>query len=279
MKVMTFFKKTSVVLLVLLLSAASASAAPKAELWPHWQTNAPQSQIRIEHSAWSAFLQKYLVVASDETPNLLRYAAVTQVDRQLLADYLSKLSSVTPTRLNRPEQKAYWINLYNALTVKTILDHYPVESIRDIKSGWFSAGPWDLKLIKVDGLELSLNDIEHRILRPIWQDSRIHYAVNCASYSCPNLQPEAFSADNSAPLLDQAARAYVNSPRGVRLAGDNLVLSSIYDWYQVDFGENQAALLDYLQTLSLPELAARLKTFQGTPGTISFDYDWRLNAE
>jgi hypothetical protein len=262
--------------MVLLLSAASASAAPQAELWPHWQAQAPQSQLHIDHSVWSGLLQTYLVVATDEAPNLLRYATVTKADRQLLGGYLAELAAVTVTQLNRAEQKAFWINLYNALTVKTILDHYPLESIRDIKSGWFSAGPWDLKLIKIENLDLSLNDIEHRILRPIWRDNRIHYAVNCASYSCPNLQPEAFTAENSERLLDQAARDYVNSSRGVRFEGEKLVLSSIYDWYQVDFGGSETALLGYLQTLAAPDLAARLKTVQGR---VTYDYNWMLNAE
>jgi hypothetical protein len=270
-----FFYKSILFAGFFLLSTVQSHAAPQAELWPHWQVNAPESVILIDHSAWAGFLQKYLVVAKGEGPNLVRYAGVSVEDQQLLADYLTKLSQASVAQLNRAEQKSYWINLYNALTVKTILDHYPIESIRDIKSGWFSAGPWDLKLINIEGLELSLNDIEHRILRPIWQDNRIHYAVNCASYSCPNLQPEPFTAENSERLLDQAVRDYVNSPRGVRSVRGRLVLSSIYDWYQVDFGKSEGAILNYLQTLALPALADRLKTFQGK---VSYDYNWQLNS-
>lgn len=265
----------SLIVISLLLWSFPAAAAPKADLWPYWQTNDSQSQIRVDHAAWGEFLQKYLVVAG-EGPNLLRYAAVTKADQQALATYVEQLAAVEVTQLNRAEQKAYWINLYNALTVKIILDHYPVESIREIKSGWFSAGPWDMKLIKIEQLELSLNDIEHRILRPIWQDNRIHYAVNCASISCPNLQAEPFTADNSERLLEQAASAYVNSPRAVKFVGDQLVLSSIYDWYQVDFGDNQAGLLTYLAHYAEPELAQRLRTFQGG---VDYAYDWRLNSK
>ena len=268
-------KKIIVAAFVLLLSTGPASAAPKADLWPHWQTNSPQNQNRVDHSSWAILLRKYLVVSQGGRPNLVRYGAVNKADQQMLADYLTKLAAVTVTQLNRAEQKAYWINLYNALTVKTVLDHYPVASIRDIKSGWFSAGPWDLKLITIEGLELSLNDIEHRILRPIWQDNRIHYAVNCASYSCPNLQPEPFNTENSERLLDQAARDYVNSPRGVKLTEDRLILSSIYDWYLVDFGTSQAGLLAYLATLADPDLALRLKAFQGS---VDYAYDWHLNS-
>jgi len=271
--------RSLLVLVALALSlgwAASVCAAPKAKLWPRWRASDSQSTLRVDHSAWAAFLQKYLVVTPADAPNLVRYRSVTAVDKQALAGYLAALAKVPVATLNRAEQKAYWINLYNALTVKTILDHYPVTSIRDIKSGWFSSGPWDLKLIQVDGVELSLNDIEHRILRPIWRDNRIHFAVNCASLGCPSLQPEPFTAENSERLLDQGARDYINSPRGVHFEGDTLTLSSIFDWYQSDFGASQAALLSYLVRLAAPELAARLGHFNGT---IVYAYDWLLNGE
>ncbi len=136
-----FFYKSILFAGFFLLLTVQTHAAPQAELWPNWQVNAPESVTLINHSAWAGFLQKYLVVAKGEGPNLVRYAAVSVEDQQLLADYLTKLSSLSVSQLNRAEQKAYWINLYNALTVKTVLDHYPIETIRDIKSGWFSAAP------------------------------------------------------------------------------------------------------------------------------------------
>jgi len=253
---------------------ATAFAAPKAELWPRWEANDPQSNLRVDHSAWAKFLDNYLLVSESGTANLVRYAEVNSEDKASLAKYIATLSTVPISRLNRLEQKAVWINLYNALTVQTILNHYPVESIRDISSGWFSSGPWDLKLVKVEGEEISLNDIEHRILRPIWEDNRVHYAVNCASLGCPNLQPEVFSAENMERLLDKAARAYVNSPRGVDLAGEKLTLSSIYDWFQVDFGGTDATMLAHLKKYAAPVLAEKLKRHQGR---ISYQYSWDLN--
>ena len=249
-------------------------AAPKAELWPRWQINSSQSNTSVDHSAWGQFLDKYLVVGKSGSISLVRYAAVSSADKESLAKYIDTLVAVPITKLNRAEQKAVWINLYNALTVYTILDHYPVKSIRDIRSGWFSSGPWDLKLIKVDGVELSLNDIEHRILRPIWQDNRVHYAVNCASLGCPNLQPEPFTVENMERLLNQAAHDYVNSPRGVDLAGGKLILSSIYDWFQVDFGATDATVLAHLKRYAAPVLVEELK---GYKGTISYQYSWDLN--
>ncbi len=270
-----------IVILTILISALlptilveRSAAAPQAELWPHWLAHDAQSERRVDHSGWATFLDRYLVLGTDGAANLVRYRQAAEDGRRLLDSYLEQLAATPVGELNRAEQKAYWINLYNALTVKTIVEHYPVDSIRDIKSGWFSSGPWDLKLISVDGQELSLNDIEHRILRPIWQDNRIHYAVNCASIGCPNLQPEPFTANNSEELLDQAAHAYVNSPRGVRFEDNKLVVSSIYSWYRDDFAGDEAGLLSYLAELADPETAARLRDYRGS---ISDDYDWQLN--
>jgi len=253
----------------------TASAAPKAEAWPRWQASDEQSEVQIDHSAWGKFLLQYLVPGQASEPNRLRYAAVAAGDKAALVHYLDRLTAVPVTKLKRAEQKVYWINLYNALTVNSVLDHYPLKSIRDIKSGWFSAGPWDLKLIRVEGIELTLNDIEHRILRPLWQDNRVHYALNCASLGCPNLQPEPFTAKNSEYLLEQAARDFINSPRGVHFDEDSLVLSSIYDWFQADFGADEIEVIKYLQTYASPALAEQLRGFHGT---VSYQYDWNLNG-
>jgi hypothetical protein len=162
------------------------------------------------------------------------------------------------------------------LTVKLILGHYPLSSIRDIdiSPGWFSNGPWDAKLIRIEGRDLSLNDIEHRILRPIWKDERIHYAVNCASLGCPNLQPVAFTSMNCEDLLEKGARAYINHSRGVRREGRDLVLSKIYAWFEEDFGGSLMSILRHLRKYADPPLTEGL---QGVPGDIDYQYDWRLN--
>jgi Protein of unknown function, DUF547 len=158
---------------------------------------------------------------------------VAPEDRKALKSYLENLQSLQISQYNRAEQKAYWINLNNALTVEVVLSRYPVESIRDIgiSPGLFSRGPWDAKLLTVEGEKLSLNDIEHRILRPIWRDARVHYAVNCASLGCPNLQPAAFTTDNTENLLERGAKEYVNHPRGVAVRNQKLRVSSIYVWF------------------------------------------------
>ena len=192
-----------------------------------------------------------------------------------VAVLLTILLATTTSTVTAAPKAVYWINLYNAGTVQLIVDRYPVKSIRNIKlGGLFSSGPWDAKLYTVEGEALSLNDIEHRILRPIWKDPRIHYVVNCASFSCPNLQGTAFTAENLETLLDQAARSYVNSSRGVALAGGRLTLSSIYDWYASDFGRNEAEVLAHLRQYAGPELNSQLAAYQGR---INYTYDWALN--
>ena len=193
-----------------------AFAAPKADLWPHWEKHDPASEKTIDHSDWRNFLATYLVTDHPSGVNLVRYGEVTKEDRTGLQNYLGKLEGTGVSSLNRDEQAAFWINLYNALTIEVILEHYPVESIRDIdiSPGWFSAGPWGAKLVTIEGQKVSLDDIEHRILRPIWQDPRLHYAVNCASMGCPNLQPEPFAAENLEALFNRGARQHVNHPRG-----------------------------------------------------------------
>jgi len=262
---------------ILLLAAnIQALAAPRADLWPRWEKHDAGSTVVVDHSSWDGFLESYLVTDHPSGIHHLRYGAVTPADRRALTEYLDRLQSVPVSNLNRAEQKAYWINLYNALTVKVVLDHYPVESIRDIdiSPGWFNDGPWDAKLVRVEGEKISLNDIEHRILRPIWRDPRVHYAVNCASFGCPNLQPQAFTAGNTEDLLEKGAREYVNHPRGARLEGNRLVLSSIYDWFQEDFGGSEEGVKRHLLRHADPALSRKLAEFVGR---ISYHYDWSLN--
>ncbi len=221
----------------------------------------------MSHQSWQAFLDKYLVVDGDNT--LIRYVRVSQNDKQQLKSYLSELASIDPRTLNKAEQYAYWVNLYNAITVDLILDNYPVKSITKL-GGLFSFGPWGDDVITITGQTLTLNDIEHRILRPIWNDPRTHYAVNCASLGCPNLQSQAFTSANTEALLEQAANTFINSKKGADINGDKATLSSIYDWFAKDF-EAQGGIIAHMAKYN-PELT-------GFDGTIDYDYNWDLNKK
>ncbi len=249
--------------------------APSANLWPRWERNDPNSRESIDHTPWDNLLSRH-VRTSDQGVNLVDYHGFSTGDRTMLADYITILSGVPISQFNRDQQLAYWVNLYNALTVRVVLDHYPVESIRDIdiSPGLFATGPWDKKLISIEGENLTLNDIEHRIMRPIWRDPRIHYVVNCASIGCPNLRHRAYSGTEIDTALDRAATAYVNDPRGVSVVDGKVSVSKIYDWFIEDFGGSEGMVLRHLQRYAAPELAARLEAI----GKLSdVHYDWSIN--
>lgn len=268
----------AVILLPLVLAACSVVegiAAPRAKLVStHWLANDPASTQRVDHATWDRFLADYLV-PGDAGVNRFAYARAKASGRALLDNYIVSLEAVPVSGLDRDEQRAYWINLYNAVTTRIVLEHYPVKSIRDISlgPGLFGFGPWDAKVATVEGERLSLNDIEHGILRPIWHDPRLHYALNCASISCPSLPTVAFTAADTERLLDQGARAYVNDPRGVRIAQGTLTVSSIYLWYRADFGDGDGAVVDHLMRYAAPALAAELARFRAPD---HYAYDWGL---
>ena len=267
---------TSLIVAGLLGLTSIVSAAPKAELWQRWSAHDPHSTATIDHQPWNALLQQY-VVGSDDGVNRFAYRSLLQsaTDRARLREYLDRMAQIEISRHNREQQRAYWINLYNAITTDVVVADYPVDSIRDIRSGLFSAGPWKLELIEIENEALTLDDIEHRILRPIWQDPRLHYAVNCASIGCPNLQAEAFTAVNTEQLLDRAADQFVNHPRGARVVDGKLQVSSIYRWFEADFGGSERGVIEHLKRYARPEL---LTALQGIDRIADDDYDWSINA-
>ena len=243
-----------------------------------WQTRDDANTASIDHDAWQKILDGYLRTDHPSGVNRFDYAALKANGEHAahLANYLAALQAIDPRTYSGPQQLAYWINFYNALTVQVVLAEYPIESIRDIGNNWVLPGPWKDVNAKVAGQELTLDNIEHDILRPIWGDSRIHYAVNCASYGCPNLMPKAFAADNAEQLFEQGAKDYVNHPRGASFTDDgDLQASSIYDWFQEDFGDSEEGVLQHLVKYADEDLAERLRGFDGD---MKFEYDWSLNA-
>jgi len=259
----------------LLMCVVATKAAPRAELWAKWQAHDDASDATIDHGAWDYFLRSYVRLGSDGIARI-PYARVTASDRERLGADLARLAGVPIGAYSRREQLAFWVDLYNELMVKLVLDHYPVSTIKNIaiSPGLFAVGPWGRKLITVEREALSLDDIEHRILRPIWRDPRIHYAVNCAALGCPNLQASAFTAGDTEALLDKAAREYVNHPRGATVSGGELTVSSIYIWYETDFGGTEAGVIEHLKHYARPGLASALAAIDHISGD---SYDWALN--
>lgn len=266
-------------LAALLLAATPAGAAPDPDLWERWTVHDPASKATISHADWDHFLRTYVVVGGDGIARVA-YRWVTANDAQRLDDYIERLEQVPISRFNTAEQRAYWINLYNALVVRLVLQHYPVESILDIDlSGGFidrllGDGPWERKLITVEDAALSLNDIQNRVLRPIWTDPRIHYALNRAALGSPNLQSQAFTAANTDALLEAGARAYVNHPRGVHIVDDELIVSSLYIDYEDDFGGDEVSIISHLRRYAGAELSRALI---GRTDIEDDEYDWALN--
>jgi hypothetical protein len=263
--------------LVLIAGAPAAAApiaierffAPKPVLVDErFEASVETSAVVVDHSAWERFLGRH-VIADPGGINLVRYDSVTPQDKAALGTYIVALEAIDTSALSRKEQLAFWINLYNAATVRLILDHPEIASIQDIEQ------PWDRAVATVMGRTLTLDEIEHGIIRPVARDPRIHYAVNCASMGCPNLARTPFTGGDLDAELDAAARAYVNHPRGVGVHGDAVRLSKIYGWYRDDFGKDDAALFDHIRRYADPGLAATLK---GVKEAAGYDYDWTLNA-
>lgn len=241
------------------------------------------AKARVDHTAWSILLKEFLVEGSDGI-NRIAYGPFKETKHSSLKSYVKSLERIDPRTLSRPEQFAYWVNLHNAKTVDVVLDKYPVASIRDIsispdlldllKQSVGAGGPWKAEILTIAGVALSLDNIEHDILRPIFKDPRIHYVVNCASYGCPNLPSEALTSANLEAQLDAGAKAYINHPRGFQITSGQVTASSIYQWFQADFGGSAEAVLLHASKYAEPSLKNRLR---GITTIDSYRYDWSLN--
>jgi hypothetical protein len=146
------YKYLLIVLLLTPFTASKLQAAPSADLWPRWEAHDAQNQTRIDHRDWAAMLRTYLYSAADGISRFA-YGKVSEDDHSRLVGYLEQMSRINISEYNRDVQRAYWINLYNALTVREILRVYPVDSIRDISPRLFSIGPWNSDLIEIEGGE------------------------------------------------------------------------------------------------------------------------------
>jgi hypothetical protein len=234
----------------------------------------PAGQGRVDHSAYDALLKAF-VKPDAKGYNRVDYRGVKSQLGALRA-YLAGLQAENPVSLSRNEAHAYWINLYNAKTLEIVAEAYPVTSIKKINLGGsflFGSGPWKAKVMTVNGTELSLDDVEHEIVRALFNDPMSHYGLNCASYSCPNLATRAFTGANVDALLRDNAVDYVNHPRGVAVDNGRIRASKIYSWYAGDFG-GKGRLKDHWMSLAEPQKAARI----ASASISGYDYDWSINA-
>ena len=170
--------------LLIVLACARADAGPPADLWHRWLANDPASTRHIDHGDWDAFLMRYLRIGADGV-HRVAYGEVTPADRAQLDDYIAHLAALPISAYNRAEQMAFWINLYNALVVRLVVDHYPIASIRDIGTPAAPGRPVAPGAGRGGGHPAVAHDIAHRILRPIWRDPRVHYALSCGAVAAP----------------------------------------------------------------------------------------------
>ncbi len=240
----------------------------------HSIESAAQQGTTFDHSKFDTLLKTY--VQNDK----VNYAALKQDKR--LDEYLQQLSEADPEALPTREEKiAFWINAYNAYTLKLVVDNYPIKSITDLSVlGYLSLpfdSPWKRKFCKVGGKTYSLDEIEHDILRGKFGEEQIHFAVNCASESCPVLRSEAYTGAKLGTQLREQAEAFLrDSTRNhIKLEGNTLYLSKIFEWYRSDFESKKGSLLKYIAQFFSGEERERLESGNIT---IKFlDYNWNLN--
>ena len=279
--------KTLSIIIALTLSAMSVSTFAHAQLAIEkafiaksklankiWTKHDAASSIQIDHSAWDALLAKYLKKDAQGI-NRFAYKSVSSADKSALQSYLAQLQSTDVTKLNRNEQYAFWLNLYNASTVNIGVKNYPIKSILEIKSNPLDLkGPFNDKIAKVNGQTLTLDTIESGIVRPIWNDPRLHYAFNCAAVSCPNLGAKAYRGKTLNAQLNQAATSFINDPRGITISNGKVIASKIFFWYSEDFG-GEKGVLKHVAKYANDALKQKLA---GKTKINSYVYDWALNA-
>jgi len=226
------------------------------------------------HAAWNDILGTYVSAPDNVGLTHFNYGGLKKnaADSAKLNAYISSLEAINPNTLSEDEAVPYYSNLYNAVTIKVIIDNYPVKSIRDLKSG-FVPGPWGRKLITLNGKPTTLNNIEHDILRKQFPSPYVHYMVNCASVGCPNLPNFAWTPANYKAERENAAAAYINSPRGVQITSKGLKISSIFKWFKEDFG-GKSGLIPHLRKHAGPELA---RAIDNGARVVGDDYNWDLN--
>ena len=225
------------------------------------------------HSSWNAVLQ------ANVKGGVVDYTALHAAPAGLDA-YLAELAAVCRADFvtwSREQQVAFWVNAYNAFTLRTILDHYPLQSIRNI--GLLPGAAWRDAFIPLGHLvgkdaKLSLNDIEHEILRKNFPDARLDFVLVCASKSCPELRSEPYRADGLSAQFDDAGRRFLADASKNQLEGPTWKVSSIFKWYRDDFKRDGPGLVPFLKRFALGKATSTLK-----PELEFLSYDWSLNGK
>jgi hypothetical protein len=215
---------------------------------------------------WAELLKKYVKSGGVDYTGF-------KSEEEKLDQYLKVLEHTDLKTLPRDEQFAYYINAYNAWTIKLILSAYPgIKSIKDLGTFWKS--PWEKKFVRINGELLSLDDIEHHILRPRFKDPRVHFAINCSAVSCPPLRSEPYMGSSLDQQLDQATRLFINDPNSYRLEGDAFYVSRIFKWFAEDFNND---VLCFYMKYAREDLKKKLAEKKDVIQIKYLNYDWSLN--
>jgi hypothetical protein len=221
----------------------------------------------VSHDSFTTLLQKFV-----SPEGKVNYKGLLQ-DSVALGTYLKSLSDHPPAKTwPRNEQLAYWLNAYNGFTLQLVLRHYPVSSIKDIGSKIqipFVNTPWDVRFIRIGKTFIDLNEIEHGILRAQLKEPRIHFAIVCASVSCPKLLNEAFTAQNLDQQLTNQAKAFINDPARNKIAPDQVQVSKIFSWFKSDFTQ-KGSFIAFLNQYTQVKINSEARVTY-------LDYDWKLN--
>jgi len=250
-------KKSILLLTLVSFISCSKSNAAIPEIAYGTQTQITTDGKTIDHKQWNDLLQKHV-----SSKGNVDYEGF-QKDAATLQSYLNLLAKNLPEKSwSKNAVLAYWINAYNAYTVKLILDNYPIKSIKKIDS------PWDATFFTLGNKKYSLGEIEHKILRKM-NEPRIHFAINCASFSCPNLANEAYTETELEKQLETAAKSFVNDKTKNTITPDKIEISSIFDWFSADF-KTKGTLIDFLNKYSTIKINNSAKVKYK-------DYNWNLN--
>lgn len=223
----------------------------------------------VDNSVYARLLKEHV------HQGLVDYSGLKE-DEIRLDEYLSTLASTDTASLNERERFSYFINAYNAWTIKLILMNWPgVESIKDI--GSFFTSPWEIEFVSMGGEKVSLDYIEHEVLRPEFNDPRVHFVINCASLSCPPLADYPYEPDKLEVQLERAATSYINDRSQNRLEGNILYLSKLFDWFEDDFG-GEDGVITFVLKYGRPKLAEKVMKRRGNLEVEYLDYDWGLNG-
>lgn len=259
--------------LLLSLVALQGHTAPQAMYWAFWDSSNEQNRQVINHSQWDEVLRQYAVLDQATGIVSFSYGTLNEKDVKKIRNYVAELEEIDPRGYPKLEQKAYWMNLYNALTVLAVKENY--QSLSDVGfNRGLDPSAWNKKRVKVVKQDLSLNDIEHRILRPIFKDHKILFGLNCTTLDCPNLSERAYTAKTIKSQLKTAGVRFINNNIGLRYSDGVLSASRLFSEYMSDFASDEKTLRKVFAHYAQDMKALYVL---GYTGNINYMRDPRLN--